>query len=164
MNLRGLAHFRRRCSDGASLGLAVEEQKRSLILRDLDFDAVVVGAFLVLPFLATQGRLLRVRLTEFGCVSAIVRLTAAFVSGNVRRKWPSIARRTGLLPDLVLNVSRAFGAIRRSPPSFEMLNPRNLLLRSRHRALRLVDLQPQLAGAAGRSATACARCPKKHLD
>src|SRR5271157_201555 len=39
----------------------------------------------------------------------------------------------------VLNVSRAFGAIRRSPPSFEML-----ILRSRHSALRLVDLQPQL--------------------
>jgi hypothetical protein len=27
----------------------------------------------------------------------------------------------------VLNLSRAFGAMRRSLPSFEMLNPRNLL-------------------------------------
>lgn len=45
----------------------------------------------------------------------------------------------------VLNLSSAFGAMRRSLPSFEMLNPRNFL-RSRHRALRLVDLQPQLLG------------------
>ena len=42
-----------------------------------------------------------------------------------------------------LNVARAFGAMRRSLPSFAMLNPRNL--RTRHRAFRLIDLQPQLA-------------------
>src|SRR5437868_2239242 len=47
----------------------------------------------------------------------------------------------------VLNLSRAFGAMRRSLPSFEMLNPRNL--RSSGRATALfasLNLQPQLLG------------------
>src|SRR6185295_12525179 len=44
----------------------------------------------------------------------------------------------------VLNLSRASGAMRRSLPSFEMLNPRNL--RSSGRATALFGLQPQLLG------------------
>src|SRR5215813_9327855 len=46
-----------------------------------------------------------------------------------------------------LNLASAFGAMRRSLPSFAMLNPREFtLLRSRHRAFRLVDIQLQLVG------------------
>src|SRR5208282_2834487 len=45
-----------------------------------------------------------------------------------------------------LNLSRAFGAMRRSLPSFEMLNPRNFRSSGRATALFLVDLEPQLVG------------------
>src|SRR5271157_3894703 len=45
-----------------------------------------------------------------------------------------------------LNLSRAFGAMRRSLPSFEMLNPRNLRSSGRATAFRLVDLEPQPVG------------------
>src|SRR6266550_8102313 len=47
----------------------------------------------------------------------------------------------------VLNLSRAFDAMRRSPPSFEMLKPRNLRSSGRATALfAFVDRQPQLRG------------------
>src|SRR5260221_3530145 len=78
-------------------------------------------------------------------------------------KYPRHARRYGvrsltscgrLIPRVrrvmsricALNLTRAFGAMCLSLPSFEMLNPRNLLLRLRHRAFHLVDPQPQLTG------------------
>ena len=48
--------------------------------------------------------------------------------------------------DPLFESSRAFGAMRRSLPHRDAKPQKLSLLRSRHRALRLVDLEPQLVG------------------
>ena len=62
--------------------------------------------------------------------------------------WQGLTPRpTGHSRIRILNLSRAFGAMRRSLPSFAMLKPRNFRSSgARHRALRLVDLQLELVG------------------